>query len=521
MVTAESGVTEAPSVTREGVGDGAILLATRGLTKRFPGVLAVDDLSLDVRAGEIMALLGPNGAGKSTLIQVLAGLHDPGSYLGDMVIDGLAYRPTSVADAERAGVVLIPQEINVVPEMTVAQNMFLNNEPTRVGMIDRPRMHAAARDGLRDFGVGIPVEARMGALDLATQQLVVIARAFAKRARLLILDEPTAALTEGETQRLFVHLRDLRSRGVAVIFVSHRLTEVFAIADRILVMRDGRVHGDHEVPATTREQVVHEMVGTIAGVHKEPGVPGPVVIEVSGLNVHDADEPDRLRVADASLTLRAGEVVGLFGLVGAGCGALAQALFGSWPGRVEGSVRIDGQEIRGSDPSTSVRLGIGMMSQDRRETLMLDASVADNIVLASLEALSPRGVLDVPRKQSVAAAQAAALRIKARSTSQRVGSLSGGNQQKVQVARWLTAGSRVLLLDDPTRGVDVGARAEIHALLRQMAADGCAQLLVSSDAEELLEMCDRIVVMRGGVMVQEVPAADATEAILLSAAAGL
>jgi D-xylose transport system ATP-binding protein len=502
-------------------GAGVALLATRGLTKRFPGVLAVDDLSLEVRGGEIMALLGPNGAGKSTVIQILAGLHPWGSYAGDMRMDDLAYHPTSVADAERAGVVLIPQEINVVPELTVAQNMFLNNEPTRWGMIDTPRLLADARDGLHGFGVDIPVERRMGSLDLATQQLVVIARAFAKRARLLILDEPTAALTEGETLRLFDHLRDLRARGVAVIFVSHRLTEVFAIADRIVVIRDGRLHGDHAIVDTTRTQVEDEMVGTVVGVQRADTEPGAVVLEVARLDVHDPDEPERLRVADASLTLRAGEVVGLFGLVGAGCGALAKALFGSWPGRVEGSVLLDGREIRGSEPARCVALGIGMMSQDRRETLMLDASVSDNIVLASLDALSPRGLLDIPRKQSVAARQTQALSIRARSTDQRVGALSGGNQQKVQVARWLTAGSRVLLLDDPTRGVDVGARAEIHALLRRMASDGCAQLLVSSDAEELLEMCDRILVMRGGAIVDEQVATDATEASLLSAAAGL
>jgi ABC-type sugar transport system ATPase subunit len=246
-----------------------------------------------------------------------------------------------------------------------------------------------------------------------------------------------------------------------------------------------------------------------------------VVLEVSGLDVHDPDEPDRLRVAGATLTLREGEIVGLFGLVGAGCGALAKALFGSWPGRVVGSVRIHGEEIRGSDPSRLVELGVGMMSQDRRETLMLDASVADNIVLASLKGLSPRGVLDVQRRGSVAVQQARALQIKARSTSQRVGSLSGGNQQKVQVARWLTAGSRVLLLDDPTRGVDVGARSEIHALLGQMAATGCAELLVSSDAEELLDVCDRILVMRSGQITGEFDPRVTNEAILLSAAAGL
>ena len=268
----------------------APVLRARALTKRFPGVVAVDAMDVDIRGGEVVALLGPNGAGKSTFIQVLSGVHAAGSYDGAMEMGGGPYRPASVEDAERAGVVLIPQEVNVVPDMTVGQNMFLNAEPVRFGLIDWPGLYASARDELRDFGVDVAATERMGTLDLATQQLVVIARALAKKARLLILDEPTAALTEGETQRLFEQLRALRARGVAIVFVSHRLSEVFAIADRILVMRDGRLIGDHDVGSVTRDQVIGEMVGC----HRQqrrasrsrPGRAGP-----GGLGPHGPRSP--------------------------------------------------------------------------------------------------------------------------------------------------------------------------------------------------------------------------------------
>jgi D-xylose transport system ATP-binding protein len=498
------------------------LLTTRGLTKQFPGVTAVDHADLDLRAGEVVALLGPNGAGKSTFILMLSGVHPAGSYEGEISLEGQPYRPAGVADAEREGVVLIPQEVNVVPDRTVGQNMFLNNEPTRFGLIDWPGLYAAATAELRAFGVDVPVEARMGSLDLATQQLVIIARALAKRARILILDEPTAALTESEASRLFERLRQLRRRGVAIIFVSHRLSEVFAIAERILVMRDGRIAGDHRVASVSREQVVREMVGALSGI--VPRVTrqiGGAALEVEHLAVRDPEQRHRVHVDDVGLTVHAGEIVGLFGLVGAGASVVAQAVFGAWTGSIEGSVRLFGRELPTGDPVASVEAGMGMMSQDRRETLVADHSVADNIVMASLRSIAPRGFLDVERKRVVARGQVASLRIRARSIDDRVGSLSGGNQQKVQVARWLTAGARVLLLDDPTRGVDVGARAEIHSLLMQLVADGCAVLWVSSDAEELFEVCDRVLVMRQGRIVAELPGDEATEERLLSAAAGV
>jgi D-xylose transport system ATP-binding protein len=271
-----------------------------------------------------------------------------------MWLAGVTYRPSSVAEAERAGVVLIPQEVNVVPDMTVAQNMFLNAEPTRFGLIDWPGLYAAATAELREFGVDIPATARMGQLDLASQQLVVIARALAKQARLLILDEPTAALTERETQRLFDHVRGLRTRGVAVVFVSHRLSEVFAIADRILVMRDGSLKGDHRVAAVTRDQVIGEMVGAMGrGVSRSRSAPGGPILEAESLRVQDPHRPERDQVAGVSLVVRSGEIVGLFGLAGAGCSALVQGLFGAWAGDVEGEVRLGGAApTTSSSPAT-------------------------------------------------------------------------------------------------------------------------------------------------------------------------
>lgn len=513
---------ERPPVSGIAGATAAPVLRTRGLTKRFPGVVAVDAVDLDIEAGRILALLGPNGAGKSTLIQVLAGAHPAGTYDGEIELLGRRYAPSSVAGAVAAGVVLIPQEVNTVPDLTVAQNLSLNDLPTRYGLIDSNEVEAGARRLLAEFEVGVDANARMGSLDLATQQLVTIVRALSKDARVLILDEPTAALTDGEARRLFEHLRRLRARGVAIVFVSHRLTEVFAIADRIVVMRDGRIRGDHQIAETSRTAVVAEMVGTMteAAPRATAGGRGSVALEVHALSAHDVDEPDRRRVDDMSLSVRRGEIVGLFGLVGAGCGPTATAIFGAWPGQVSGSIRIDGREVHIGTPSDAVAAGIGLMSQDRRQTLVLGQSIADNIALPSLAALTRSGFLDVERREAIGLEYIARLAIRAPSATSDVGTLSGGNQQKVQVARWLVARSTVLLLDDPTRGVDVGARGEIHRLIRALAGDGTAILLVSSEAQELVEVCDRILVMRSGRLVVDLPAADASESTLLEAAAG-
>lgn len=500
----------------------APLLAAQGLTKRFPGVLAVDQVEFAIPAGQIVALLGQNGAGKSTLIQILAGVHPQGAYQGSLQLAGVTYAPANVAAAEAAGVVLIAQEVNVVPDLTVAENIFLNREPTRFGLVDRPSLLAQARHILRDCDVDADPLARMGSLDLATQQLVIIARALSKQARLLILDEPTAALTEREAQRLFARMRALRHRGVSCIFVSHRLAEVFAIADRIMVMRDGRLRGDHDIGQTSRREIVAEMIGGAVAERARSGeARSGVAMTVADLTAHDPDEPGRIRVDRVSLELHDGEMLGLFGLLGSGCGAVAEAIFGAWPGRVTGDVTIAGHAAAIAGPASAISHGLGLLAQDRREALIHDHPIADNIVLASLPAISPRGVLDLARKTLVARDYLQRLQIRAPSGATPVAALSGGNQQKVQVARWLAAGTRVLLMVDPTRGVDVGARAEIHGLLRALADEGFALLIVSSEAEELAELCDRVLVMRHGQVTRAFGGQQITVERLMHAATGV
>ena len=500
---------------------GGALLAARGITKRFPGVLAIDAVDIEVRAGEVVALLGQNGAGKSTLIQVLAGVHAHGSHEGSIALAGKSFAPRSVAEAERAGIALVPQEINVVPELSVAQNLFLQSEPARAGFVDRPLLAAQAKRVLHEFGLALDADTRMGALDLATQQLVIIARALSKQARILILDEPTAALTHHEAQRLFARVRGLCARGVGVIFVSHRLAEVFEIADRIVVMRDGRVCARSAVAETTRDAVVAQMIGKKLqtgpqGARRALGKPA---LSVKQLVVQTRQ--GRPCVQGLDLELGQGEIVGLFGLMGAGCIEAALALYGAWSGPVSGDLRVDGAPVAIASPAQAIAHGIGLMAQDRRDSLVPEHSVLANALLADLPRWSPNGMVDWPGFRRQARTLATRLAIKAPTLDTPVGSLSGGNQQKVQIARWLASPVRILLLVDPTRGVDVAARAEISQVWRELAAAGYALLLVSTDAEEIVELCDRALVLRSGLQVAEFEADALSEEGLLRAAAGV
>ena len=493
---------------------GAAVVSARGITKEFPGVVAVDNLSLTIAPGEILALLGQNGAGKSTFIQILAGVHR--FYRGEITLAGKPYHPASVAEAEAAGVALVPQEVNVAPDLTVAENMYLNAEPTRFGFLDRPLLLARARRVLEDFGLAVDPAAAMGSLDLSTQQLVIIARALSKNARLLILDEPTAALTEAEARRLFERMRALKRRGVAIIFVSHRLAEVFAVSDRIVIMRDGRICGSYAADEVSRDTVVAQMVGGVrASVALAEQQPGAVALDVADLTIADVDDPTRLRVDRVSLRARHGEILGLFGLLGAGCIETALALYGAWPGKVSGRIALDGRTVSIANPTEAVALGMGLMAQDRRDCLLLEHSVLDNALLASLGAITYHGFLDIGAGQRSAQDFVRRLDIKTPSIDTLVGMLSGGNQQKVQVARWLIADARILILVDPTRGVDVGARAEIKRVWSALRADGRAIVIASTDAEELVDVCDRVLVFRRGGIAGELLRADLSEETLL------
>jgi ABC-type sugar transport system ATPase subunit len=519
---AEASTTEKPG--HDAVRQHGATLEIRKLTKRFPGVLAVDDLDLTVEPGEILALLGQNGAGKSTLIKALAGVYPHGSYEGNILLGGRPHQPRSISGAEEAGIVLVPQEIAVAHTLNLAENIFLNAEPTRFGFIDSATRLARAKQVLRGFAIDLDPATPMSALDLATQQLVVIARALSKNARVLILDEPTAALTDTEARRLFDHMRTLRARGVSIIFVSHRLAEVFAIADRIAVMRDGRLSGVHATGQTSRDAIVMEMVGAMrSGAVRGMAAPerGATALEAFNLSVaSDGDQPRRF-VNEVNFSAAQGEILGLFGLLGAGCAEAMLALFGAWQGRTEGEIFLGGREVAVKSPAGAIRHGLGLMAQDRRDALITDHSIADNIAIASLPAVTERGFLDKPKLRRHVADLIARVGIKASSMDAPVGSLSGGNQQKVQIARWLAADTRILLQIDPTRGVDVGARAEIHEIWRGLAAEGRTIIVTSSEAEELVDVCHRVLVLRQGRIVAEFTGPQLTEDNLLRAATGV
>ena len=498
------------------------LLDVRRLTKAFPGIIAVDEVDLNIGAGEIVALLGQNGAGKSTLIQVLSGVHPAGTYGGEVYINGKLLNAASVASAEAAGVVFLAQELNTAPDMSVAQCLAIGREPVRFGFIDSLRCLADADSILKDFGLNVDANKTMGDLDLATQQLILIARALSKNAKLLILDEPTAALTERETQRLFERMRALRKKGVSIVFVSHRLAEVFEISDRIVIMRDGKMSGDFITKATNREAVVDAMIGhkISESLRLSPTTMGNIAIEAKSLVVSDFAGRDVVDHFD--IAIRQGEIVGLFGLLGSGFVEVAMAIFGAWRGNVEGQVFIDGKAVQLESPSDAVALGIGLIAQDRRDGLSGMHSIYDNAILADLSALSTKtGFVDSIFAQSKISDISKRLNIKSRGVHTLVEALSGGNQQKVQIARWLATGAKILILIDPTRGVDVGARAEIKLIWKELAAVGAAILLVSSDAEELVETADRVVVLRNGKSVGELAGADLNETALLKRATGV
>jgi ABC-type sugar transport system ATPase subunit len=519
--------TEAPETGKPGrnaARQHGAALVIRNFTKRFPGVLAVNDLDLTVEPGEVMALLGQNGAGKSTLIKALAGVYPYGSYEGHILLGGRPHQPRSIAEAEEAGIVLVPQEIAVAHTLNLAETIFLNAEPTRFGFIDSATRLAKAKQVLRGFAIDLDPRTPMSALDLATQQLIVIARALSKSARVLILDEPTAALTDTEARRLFDHVRILRSHGVSIIFVSHRLAEVFAIADRIAVMRDGRLSGIHATGQISRNAIVSEMVGAArSSGTKGRATPerGATALEVRHLSVASESDRSRRFAEDLSFSANRGEILGLFGLLGAGCAEAMLALFGAWRGQVEGRIVLNGREIAAKSPTDAIAHGFGLMAQDRRDALITDHSIADNIVIASSPAFTQRGFLDKPKLRRHVADLIRRVGIKASSMDAPVGSLSGGNQQKVQIARWLSADTRILLQIDPTRGVDVGARAEIHEIWRGLAAEGRTIIVTSSEAEELVDVCHRVLVLRQGRLAAELAGPQLTKDHLLREATGV
>jgi ribose transport system ATP-binding protein len=494
------------------------LLEVRQLSKAFPGVQALRDVRLTLRRGEILALVGENGAGKSTLLKILGGVERPDS--GEILLDGRPVRPDSVDQAERLGIALIHQELNLADNLDVAGNIFLGREPRWGGplrLLDR-RIYPDAERILRRLGLDCSPRTLVGQLPVGQQQLVEIARALSLQSRILIMDEPTSSLTQHEADRLFPIIRDLKAHGVSIIYVTHRLKEVEEIADRVAVLRDGANAGELERGEIRHDAMVRLMVGRelrqfFQRTPHAPGAGRTPLVRVEGLRL-------RPRARPISFALHAGEIVGMAGLMGSGRTELAEALFGIRP-PAEGEVRLDGVRTRVQSPTEAIAAGILLVPEDRRlQGLILSASVQDNISLPSLERLSRWQLVSRRREHELARDLCGRLNVRTPSVEQTVGLLSGGNQQKVVLAKWLARDPRLLILDEPTRGVDVGAKTEIYALMDRLARQGVAVLMISSDLEELLGMSDRVLVMHEGTLAGELGRAQMSEEAIMHLATG-
>ncbi len=499
------------------------ILRAEHIVKRFPGVIALKDLSFDLHPGEIHSLCGENGAGKSTLIKLLSGIHPYGSYEGEFFVEGKPARFRSLADAERAGIAVIYQELALVEQMTVAENIFLGSEPrTRIGLIDWQKVTTQARKLLERFKVDIDPEARVHDLGIAQKQLVEIVKALSKNSKILILDEPTAALSEHEVLILLDILRELKKTGIASVYISHKLDEVFAVSDRITVIRDGSTVSSVETSDTSKRAVIECMVGReIAHLFPHQGIPpGKVVFAVEGLSVEDPFTRNRF-LHDISFTLRAGEVLGIGGLMGAGRTELLMHLFGAWGRRVAGRVLFKGNPVDDKTPARNIQSGLALVSEDRRRYGFIpDKSVGFNLSLSCLSNLTTNGLIDRNREFERNKQIFTALRVKAPSMEYPVDKLSGGNQQKVVCGKALMTEPKVIFLDEPTRGVDVGAKLELYKIIQKLTASGKAVVLVSSELPELIGMSDRIMMLNEGRIGGEFTRAEATPEGLMAAALG-
>ncbi|MCS7087108.1 MAG: sugar ABC transporter ATP-binding protein [Thermoflexales bacterium] len=492
------------------------IIELREISKSFPGVQALDRVSFEVREGEVHALLGENGAGKSTLIKILTGAHQPDS--GTILLRG---QPITIPDTRhglKLGIAAIYQELSLYPDLSVAENIFMGHQPSnRFGVVSWRQMQQRARAILHELDADdLDVSRPVRGLSVGNQQRVEIAKALSHDARILIMDEPTAALTQHDVDRLFEIVRRLRARGVAIIYITHRLEEVFLLADRVTVLRDGRVVGETmHVSQTNQAELVRMMVGRTLDTFfpKDAAEPGEVVLEARNLSYGRTTR-------NVSFVLRRGEIVGLAGLVGAGRSELAQVLFGITPAE-SGEIRVEGKPVRIRNPREAMALGIAYVPEDRKlQGLLLRMNVRENTTLAVLRQLLRYGFVDDAAEMRLTQEYVDRLQIRTPSQMQQVANLSGGNQQKVVLAKWLAAKPKVLILDEPTRGIDVGAKAEIHRLMNTLAQQGMAILMISSELPEVLGMSDRVLVMRQGTIVAEFDRAHATQEAVIAAAMG-
>lgn len=502
----------------------AIALDMQQITKQFPGVKALNQVTFQVEKGEIHALIGENGAGKSTLMKVLSGLYPAGSYEGRIEINGQEQQFHTIKDAEKAGIAIIYQELALAKNMTVAENIFLGNEPKRLGLVHWDRIYKETESWLAQVGLrGIKPDALTGTLGVGQQQLVEIAKALAKKAKILILDEPTAALTEHEVDILLNILRKFKKDGITCIYISHKLAEVFGIADTITVLRDGETVATRPAGELDENKVISLMVGRelkerYAYVEANPG---EVVLSVKNYSVWSPERLGRKVIDNLSFEVRRGEIVGIAGLMGAGRTELVMSLFGAYGSRIEGVVEIEGKETVIRSTGQAIEAGLALVSEDRRKYgLVLGMDIQSNISLSSLKTVANWGVIDYNKVIQSAEKYRHSLRIKANSIEAVVGTLSGGNQQKVVLGKWLMTKPKLLILDEPTRGIDVGAKYEIYNIMNELAAEGVAILMISSELPEVLGMSHRILVLSEGKCTGEFTHAEATQEKIMEAATG-
>jgi ABC-type sugar transport system ATPase subunit len=498
------------------------VLRVDSVSKRFGVVQALDDVSVDFRAGEVHALVGENGAGKSTLAKIIGGAQMPGS--GRLLLRGEPVRLTSPSVALGSGISVVYQDLNLAPELTVAANLFLAREPRgRLGFVNDRAMHAEAGRLLDMLGASFTSSAQVADLSTSDRQLAEIARALNHDASVIVMDEPTSALAPQSAERLFEVIADLRRRGMSVIYITHELAHVFEIADRVTVLKDGQLMSTKAVSDTTRDEVIETMIGRSVG-ELFPPHPAPPpkdsapVLQLRGLTLAGYFE-------DVSLEVRPGEILGLAGLIGSGRTALAQAIFGVLPedrtGPLSGEILVDGKPAKINGPRAAIKHGIGLLPDDRKEAgLVLDLPVSSNISLPQLQNVSRAGILRRDSEHALARGEIDSMRIRTPSADTVASKLSGGNQQKVVLGKWLALGSRILILDEPTPGVDIGAKAEIYTLIRKVADQGAAVLLISSDLPELIGLSDRVLVMSKGRIVSEEGHETVTEESVMRAAFG-
>ena len=497
------------------------ILEMRGITKTFPGVKALQEVSLEVARGEVHAICGENGAGKSTLMKVLSGVYPHGTYDGDIVLEGKTVEFKDIKDSEQHGVVIIHQELALSPFLSVAENIFLGNERAKNGLVDWNETNTMGAQLLRRVGLNLNPTVRAGEIGVGKQQLVEIAKALSKDVKLLILDEPTAALNDEDSAHLLGLVSDLRQQGISCIIISHKLNEIRAIADSVTIIRDGRTIETLSLHdgSVTEERIIKGMVGRDMEHRYPERTPsiGDEIFRVEDWTVHHPQEHSRVVIDKAHLSVRAGEIVGIAGLMGAGRTELAMSVFGqSYGSNISGSLYKNGKQIQAKTVGDAIKHGIAYATEDRkRYGLNLLDDIKRNISGAALNKLATRGWVDGSRETIVANDYRKSMNIKAPSVAAVTGKLSGGNQQKVVLSKWMFADPDVLILDEPTRGIDVGAKYEIYTIINRLAAEGKAIIVISSELPELLGICDRIYTLAEGVITAEVPIADATPEYLM------